>query len=114
MMSNLLAAVVIFLGSATDQGPRQETLPPLCKVALRLKGRVLGSLIRRGMTIGEVERLLGKDPFPCRSYSSRNPGSISFSERIVVYHDLGVIVSLAGQGEDEPRVCLVGFLPLLD
>src|SRR5262249_18322751 len=113
-MSYLLAAVVMFLGPVTDHGPRQGNLPPLCKVALRLKGRVLGSLIRKGMTIEEVERFLGKDPFPCRSYSSRNPGSISSSERIVVYHDLGVIVSLAGQGEDDPRVCFVGFLPLLD
>jgi hypothetical protein len=32
------------------------------KLAGRLKGRVLGSLIRKGMTLKQVEQLIGEDP----------------------------------------------------
>jgi hypothetical protein len=34
------------------------------KLAGRLKGRVLGSLIRKGMSLKEVEQLIGEDPRP--------------------------------------------------
>jgi len=96
-------------GTGSDASPIWEQAS---KVALRLKGGLLGSLIQEGMTKDEVESILGKGdkPFPTGCVA----GSIVFIS--LSYHDLGLSVSLTC---DETGVYRVGrqdvcFRPLFD
>jgi hypothetical protein len=77
-----------------------------------LKGRVLGSLIQKGMTAKQVEQLLGEDPLRRTLLVIEEPRRIS---RVHYYPELGLSVFTTEQAGvlqvDEPTI---HFIPLLD
>jgi hypothetical protein len=132
----VVALTAAFLGSAcrAGEGGTPGTLPPpppkektpwekvgevavrvwrqRDKVAGRLKGRILGSLIHEGMCLKQVKQILGEAP----------PGSTHFLGlvgdrkylRIHVYDDLGLLVSTTEQAGVRQVSQPVEFDPLLD
>ena len=74
------------------------------KVAMRLKGMALGSLVRKGMTTEQVQQLLG-----------RNGSEGGADNRWHIYSDLGLTVHttlLEADGGWTFRVADVSFSPL--
>jgi hypothetical protein len=80
-------------------------------VAGRLEGRVLGALVRRGMTSEEVERLLGEGTGECRSHGLAGCVLFEFWH----YHECGFAISFDKDLNDKSgvaRVNTVTFWPL--
>jgi hypothetical protein len=87
-MTTWLLALVIMLGSSA------ENQTPLmwkgaCKMAMRVKGRLLGSLVQKGMTIEDVEQILGRSSYFYWGWATGAASHITLN-----YDVLGVSVSL--------------------
>jgi hypothetical protein len=91
--------------------PRGATWGEVGKVAERLKGRVLGSLVRKGMTQKQAEQLLGRGskPFPSRFCIGPIHGVGNMP-----YYDLGLWVEYCDDGDGVLLVDKVGFSSLFD
>src|SRR5262249_1953566 len=61
MLNVLLVAGLSGLWPKSDGRTLDEKCPPLTRLTLGLKGRILGSFIERGMTKERVEGILPKD-----------------------------------------------------
>src|SRR5262249_46191412 len=69
-----------------------------CKMAMRLKGRLLGSLVQKGMTIEDVEQILGTSSFPTSwGWVTGGAGSVV----ILNYDALGVSVCLTSRRNED-------------
>jgi hypothetical protein len=107
--------------ACTGEGSDEAARPRACvhassiwtkanQIAARLKGRVLGSLIREGMTSQQVEWIMGKGAFPLPHGGV--VGDILF--RSMGYSDLGVRVFLIGEKANSLGVDRVTFASLFD
>jgi hypothetical protein len=73
-------------------------LQRFCEVANRIKGIYLGSLIREGMTLQQVEQVLGKRPFEFLPMFSTGSGT----RCVLEYESLGISIRLFhGRNGDE-------------
>jgi uncharacterized protein YceK len=110
------AAAVALMGGVS---PTAEAAPPasvssedaavweeVTKIAVRLKGRVLGCLIQKGMTKEDVERILGKDYL----LSGGCLACCVFWD--LTYFDLGLGVHLSAHNDDHYRVDNIHFWDL--
>src|SRR5262249_5441470 len=116
MQKSMLAVVIGLLARSVlaDACPAQAGTPPGCssdrvKFLSRLQGRVLGSLIRDGMTDEEVVRILGKGDKPLPTAGL--VGGVLFMWR--QYGDNGVTVSFISDNAGVLRVDSVTLWPLV-
>ena len=121
MKKCLLALIVVVLLSARSQGTDgvpTTSVSPKCgaiwdelgKVAGRLKGRVLGSLVQKGMTTEQVEQVLGRGSYPFPAVGL--VGGVIFGS--MPYRDLGLWVGYGDDKDGVLRVDKVTFSPLFD
>jgi hypothetical protein len=103
-------AVILEVATAPGRQSPAVTWADASNVTLRLTGRILGSLIREGMTRDEVERILGRDDGPLPKVGMA--GGILFMS--LHYEDLGMWVSLIDDENGVLRVDRVTFRPLFD
>src|SRR5262245_53676876 len=90
MLNCMLLAALVFAPPDGDQPVR---------------GRVLGGLIKEGMTQRQVTRILGRDPDAL--VIAFGPGSL-FTQ-CVFYADMRLSINYDSEGGKEPRVCSVEF-----
>jgi hypothetical protein len=113
-MTSLLLAFVTFFGTVEHKGAVTDLArKDAALVARRIKGRVLGSLIQKGMTPEQVEEILGatESPLKYTSYYVFAGGTICSMD----YNATGVSVHLFHSYQDPGgvRVDRVVFAPLL-
>ena len=111
VIAGLLAGSV---SAANDALPPERTATVsserLVNLAWRVRGRILGSLVRKGMTDDEVVRLLGNGDKPLPTGGV--VGGTSFWWRR--YFRQRLTVSFINDGAGAGRVQSVEFGPLLD
>ena len=109
MLKFLLVAVLSVLGPKPDGRTLDEKCPPLTRLTLGLKGRILGSFIERGMTKERVEGILPKDAafLPTGSVAG---GCLWWD---VGYTDLKLDIHFFSANGEELRVKSISFRPLV-
>jgi hypothetical protein len=110
----LLCGFAIPSVRATDPAPRSDAAAApqnrLAGFVWRVKGRVLGSLVRAGMSDEQVVSLLGKGDKPLLTGGVSGGGP--FATRS--YSRFGISVSYGGDKEGALRVNGVNLPPLFD
>ena len=101
-MTTFLLAAAVLVAKYDMEPPMVDVVKTMTwkkagAVAVRLKGRVLGSLICEGMPIDQVERILGENPgVIVPTFTTRN-GTHAWLE----YNKLGVTVIFWRKSNDE-------------
>src|SRR5262249_860177 len=80
------------------------------RVAQQLRGRVLGSLVKEGMTRKQVERILGVDRYSLPTWEMS--GGIIWES--AGYDELGLRVMYCSESNKETRVTFINFCYLFD
>ena len=101
--SILLTIAFAFMPLAGERGSFGQRASSVYQVVQLLRGRVLGSLVKEGMTRKQVERILGKDP-DSLSIECMSGGIIT---QFVCYDDLGLRVIYLIESDKEPQVSRV-------
>jgi len=96
----LLVIAFAFLPPAGKRSPFDQDGLSVYRVTQHLRGRVLGSLVKQGMTRNQVEGLLGKDPFSLPTASLA--GGIMIED--ICYGELGLTIGYMSEWDEKRRV----------